>query len=394
MIFGFSKKKEELVLSLHIGSGMVGGALVLLDSAGIPKIVFSVTESVAPEEKLNTQKFFLKTLKAVETVTDKIHKSGLGAPERIFCVLASPWYASQTRVIELKKNTPFIFTEKIADELIQKEIKIMSEEHVLEYGDAENAIRTIELKNIKTTLNGYETPEPLYKKTKELEMIIFISLSGEKILAKIEDAIRKSFQFESIKFSSFAMASFTVSRDLNPNQENFLLLDIGGEITEIFMVKKNVLRDSISYPLGRNFFIRSVALEFGCTVSEAESLISLFQSGHAEEKVAANIKSTMDKIRGEWLAKFQESLANLSSDISIPSLVHITGDSNFVDLFAATIKAEQFSQYTLAEAKFEINIIDTKLLHNLATFGEEATRDTFIILDSVYINRFLTKSAQ
>ena len=392
MIFGFSKKKEEFVLSLHVGSGSVGGALVRLDNSGVPKIIFSVTEPVAIEQKLNTQKFFLKTLKALEAVADKVHRSGLGAPERIFCVLASPWYASQTRVIELKKNTPFIFTEKIADELIQKEIKVMSEEHILEYGDAENAIRAIELKNIKTSLNGYETFKPLYKKTKELEMMIFISLSGEKILAKIEDAIRKSFQFESIKFSSFAMASFTVVRDLNAEQENFLLLDIGGEITEMFMVKKNVLHDSISYPLGRNFFIRNVALELGCTISEAESLISLFQSGHAEEKVAANVGAIMDKLRAEWLAKFQESLASFSSDISIPSRVHITADPNFVDLFAATIKAEQFSQYTFAEAKFEINIIDTKLLHNLAVFGEETARDTFIILDSVYINRFLTKS--
>lgn len=391
MIFGFSKKKEELVLSLHIGSGMVEGALVLLDSSGIPKIIFSVTETVAIEAKLNTEKFFLKTLKALEIVADKVHKAGLGAPQRIFCVLASPWYASQTRTIELRKNTSFVFTEKIADDLIQREIKLMSEEQSLQYGNAENAIRTIELKNIKITLNGYETGEPLFKKTKELEMIIFISICGEKVLAKIEDAIRKSFQFEVIKFSSFAMASFTVARDLYPESGSFLLVDIGGEITEIFMVKKNVLHDSISYPLGRNFFIRGVAEELGSTISEADSLISLFQSGHAEEKVAANLGAIMDKLRAEWLAKFQQSLADLSADISIPSRVHIIADPNFADLFAATIKAEQFSQYTLAESKFEITVMNTKLLHNLAAFGEEAARDAFLIMDSVYINRFLTK---
>ena len=392
MHFGFSnKKKEELVLSLHIGSAAVGGALVRLDNSGIPKLIFSAIEPIPIEEKLNTERFFLKTIKSLEVVAGKIHKSGLGAPERIFCVLGSPWYASQTRAIQLKKNTPFVFTERIADDLIQKEIKLMSEEHSLKYGTKENAIRAIELKNIKTTLNGYDTEEPLYKKTREVEMTMFISLSGEKTLRKIEEAIRKSFQFEQIKFSSFAMASFTVVRDLYPEQESFLLVDIGGEVTEIFMVKKNVLHDSISYPLGRNFFIRNVALGLGCTLSESRSLISLWKDGHAEEKVAAKIGSTLDKLRTEWLDRFQKSLASLSADIAIPSRVYITADPAFAGLFAETIKAEQFSQYTLAESKFEITTIGPELLHNLAAFEEAAARDSFLILDSVYISRFLIK---
>jgi hypothetical protein len=391
MHFGFSKKKEELVLSLHIGSGAVGGALVRLNSSGTPKIVFSSIEHIPIEEKLNTPKFLEKTIKSLEVVVGNIYKSGLGAPVRIFCVLGSPWYASQTRLIQLKRNTPFVFTEKIADDLIRAEIKLMGEEHSLQYGDGENAIRPIELKNIRTTLNGYETKEPLYKKTQEVEMTMFISMSGEKILRKMEESIRKSFQFEQIKFSSFAMVSFTVVRDLMPEHENFLLVDISGEVTEIFMVKKNVLHGSVSYPQGRNFFTRNIALGLGCTISEARSLVSLWKDGHAEEKVSAKITSILDKLRAEWLGKFQESLANISADISIPSRVYITADPNFAGMFAETIKAEQFSQYTLAESKFEIVTIDQKLLHNLAVFEEQAVRDPFLILDSVYINRFLIK---
>jgi hypothetical protein len=364
--------------------------LVRLDRFGAPKIIFSVIEPITIEEKLNNDRFLLKTIQSLQLVVQKIHKSALGAPERIFCVLGSPWYASQMRVIALKKDAPFTFTEKIADELIQKEIKIMAEEHALAYG--QNTIRPIELKNIKTVLNGYETEEPLFKKTQEVEMSIFISLSGETTLRKIENAIRKSFQFEQVKFSSFAMASFTVVRDLRPARENFLLVDVGGEVTEIFMVKKNILQDSISYPVGRNYFTRSVAKELGSTLSEARSLISLYKDGHAEAAVAEKIGSVLERIRAAWLAKFQESLANISADISIPSQIYITADPGFIDMFAETIKAEQFSQYTLAESKFEIISVDTKLLHSLATFEEESAQDPFLIMDSVYINRFFIKT--
>ena len=45
----------------------------------------------------------------------------------------------------------------------------------------------IELKNIKTMLNGYETPKPLNQKAKDLEMVIFVSTSEEQVLRKIEN---------------------------------------------------------------------------------------------------------------------------------------------------------------------------------------------------------------
>ena len=33
-------------------------------------------------------------------------------------------------------------------------------------------------------LNGYATPDPYNKKAKKLEMVIFVSMSGEQILKK------------------------------------------------------------------------------------------------------------------------------------------------------------------------------------------------------------------
>ena len=234
----------------------------------------------------------------------------MGAPKRIFCVLSSPLYVSQTRVISYKKNTPFVFTTKLADALIQKEIKIFQEEHLAKYTTVGGEVRSIELKNIKTMLNGYETANPLDQSAKELEMIIFISMSGEQILKKIENTIEKYFHFNQIKFSSFTMSFFTAVRDVFKQKDNFLLVDIGGEVT----------------------------------------------------------------------------------DISIPSTIYIAIDKDLADFFSETIKSEQFSQYTLAESKFEVVFLSTELLHGIATFKEPIIREPFLIIDSIYINRFLIET--
>ena len=69
-------------------------------------------------------------------------------------------------------------------------------------------------------------------------MNIFISMSEAKVLESIKTVINKYFHIENIKFCSFAMASFTVSRDMFVHQESFMLVNIGGEITDISMIKK------------------------------------------------------------------------------------------------------------------------------------------------------------
>lgn len=391
-IFSRNKEKNKLILVFNIGSSAVGGAFFEAQNSGIPKIIFSVKEPIKIEEKIETDRFLSSTLKSLEIVVKKIYKAGLGAPSQVFCVLPSPLYVSQTRIINFKKNTPFVFTEKLADELIKKEIKLFEEEYVSKYRQTDNEVRVIELKNIKTMLNGYEISEPLNKKTKELEMDIFISIGEEQVLKKIEDTIGGHFHFKPIKFSSFVLSFFTVVRDMYFKQENFLLVNIGGEMTDISMVKKNTLRESASFPLGRNFLIRGVALDLGCTLSEANSLISLLKDGHAEESVAKKLALILNKLRTEWLKKFQSSLANLSKDISIPSTIYIAVDKDFIDFFSETIKTEQFSQYTLTESKFEVIFLNTELFHWIVAFKENVIREPFLIIDSIYINRFLIKS--
>jgi hypothetical protein len=240
-------------------------------------------------------------------------------------------------------------------------------------------------------INGYETSNPLNQKGTELEMTIFISMSGEQILRKIEDTIKKYFHLKETKFSSFAFSSFAVVRDMYAHNENFLLINIGGEVTDISMIKKNILRESISFPLSLNFMIRGVSSVSKSTLSEAESLISLFKDGHIAEPALKKLSPIIDKLKKEWLSKFQESLSNISNDISLPATIYLAVDKEMAVFFSDTIKSEQFNQYTLTESKFEVIFLGPEVFHGLAEFKDNVIRDPFLIVDSIYINRFLLK---
>lgn len=388
-IFEGIKNKDELALVFDIGSSSVGGALFVMQKSGVPKIIYSIREPISLEKKSNFDRFFLLTLKSLEIVANKICMQGLGAPRKTFCMLSSPWYASQTRTILLKKDTPFVFNSKLADELTQKEIKLFKEECIEEYTHTKSKVLPIELKNMQIMLNGYVVPKPLNQRTRELEMTIFVSVSEEEVLEKIKEAVSKHFSSQNIKFSSFAMASFTVARDLFIHQDNFLLIDIGGEVTDISMVKKDILRSSISFSLGRNFMIRGISSVLDCSLDEAISYLSLYKDGHVEDSTLKKIEPVINKLKMEWLKKFQEALVDLSNDISIPSTIFLTVDQGLVDFFTETIKSEQFNQYTLTESKFKVVFLGIQALIDVALFKSNTTRDSFLTIESIYINRFL-----
>ncbi len=387
--FSKGKKKDKLILIFDVGSSSVGGTIFWAQKSGIPKIVFSIREPIALEDNIEATRFLYLTMKSLEVVANKAHKSGIGAPDSIYCILSSPWHVSQTRVIRVEKNTPFTFTPKLAVDLINKEISLFENEYSAKYNDNGSSVRSIEFKNIKTMLNGYETSKPLDQKTKELEMTIFVSISPEQVLKKIENTIIKYFHTKEVKFSSFTLTSFAIVRDIFVNQENFLLVDIDGEMTDISMVKNNILHESISFPLGLNFMVRKIAATFHSSLDEAKSIISLFKDGHATLSEVKKLSPIMESLKQEWLIKFQESLASLSKDISVPANIYLVSDKKMADFFSETIKTEQLNQYTLTESKFKIVFLDTEIFHEMATFKGDITRDPGLTIDSIYINRYL-----
>ncbi len=387
--FGDSKNQDKLVLVFDIGSSSVGGALFYMRENGIPEIVLSVREPIVFDKELNVEKFLDITIRALDGVAGKVASASVGAPKKIFTVLSSPWHSSQNRTIKLEKNTPFIFNTKLADSLIEKEVKLFEEDHLRQYLEAGVGIRAIELKNIKTKLNGYEVADPCNQTAKDLEMSIFISMAGEDILSQIEMIVAKHFHTKEVIFSSFLMTLFTVVRDMFVHQDDFLLVDIGAEVTDISMVKKNILRESVSYPLGRHFMIRGIAKALNTSLDEAKSTFSLYKDGHAEEGLKQKLNPIILQLKNEWLHKFQSSLANLSNDISIPATIFISIDKDYAEFFGDIIKTEQFNQYTLTESKFQIIFINTEKLHGVALFKDDINRDACLIIDAVYINRFL-----
>ncbi|HAE36840.1 MAG: hypothetical protein UR85_C0003G0014 [Candidatus Nomurabacteria bacterium GW2011_GWF2_35_66] len=388
MDFSFSSKKEKMVAIFDIGSGSVGGAFVTIpsDRNKLPTIIKSTRVDIVEREELDFNVFLKDMILALGFASRNLYQSKLGAPDEIVCVLASPWYISETRLIKISKEHSFIFTKKVVDELLAKELSSLDSIYKNKYGEAESAPEVIEHPIVGISLNGYQVDDPLGKRTRSIEMNMVISLSPKICLDSIKETISKSFHHTPISFSSFMVASFISVRDKYMNHDSYLLLDIGGEVTDVGIVAKGVLKESLSFPYGKKTLFRDICKSLKVELRDAYELFSLFNKGTLSEKEIKKLKPVLDFVELAWGKSFRECINSLPRTLTLPNVMFLTIDSDVKDWFVKVINSEEYIQSMVPNKKFTLVAIDGPEFLNMCNV-KNGTCDPFLMIESINVMR-------
>ena len=320
--------------------------------------------------------------KALTSSLAKMQKNITCPLDGIQVCLASPWYASQVRTAKTSRLTPFVVSNSHLDDMIKRELKAFEEEEIKSKNLSGDAVRCIESQTIRACLNGYETHEPIGITAKELELTIFLSIASERTLKGIEDVIEHTYKAP-IVFSTFLSMTYLVARDFFPHQTNYMLMDIGGEVTDISLVKENGLQQSFSFPLGKNFILRRLSEKLQRTIPEVESLWAMFTEAKLTGPVRETCETVLRLARTEWQEAFQKALFFASKDLSIPDTILLTIDDGIAFWFSDTIKNEQFHQNTLAGKEFKILFMNGQLFGDSLSFGLKVKREASIMIETI-----------
>lgn len=382
------KKKDKLVAIFDIGSGSVGGALARIpnDEKTLPVIIASTRTEIEFHNELDFNTFKSDMLEALRKTAEDLYNKKAGAPEEIICTLSSPWYLSEMRIVKMERNTPFIFTKKIADELLQKEVNILTENYKKKYTDAHSTPELIEHTIIKMSLNGYQVTDPIDKNTRNIEMNIIITLAPKDCIQSIKEILLKTFHHTPVTFSSFMTSAYLAIRDKYISEDSYLLVDINGEVTDIAIVSKDILHMSLSFPFGRQTFFRFLRKKLNKSIEEAHSLFSLYLSKTLEANEDIKFKPILSSIGESWTEAFRESIASLPRTIALPGTVFLIANPDVKDWFAEIVRCEEYIKSTMVEHKCKIvtlegpEFLDTcKVTAGLC--------DPFLMIEAIAISR-------
>lgn len=383
-----SKIKERKIAIFDIGSGSVGGALALIpvDGKGIPTILKSFRTEIAEREELDFDTFLNDMLKALESSIDKLYQEKLGAFDEIVCVMTSPWYLSETRVVKMEKEHSFVFDQKLADDLFKKEAAALIGTYQMQYGEANSVPEIIENNIINVSLNGYSVSNPFGKRSRFIEMDMIISISPQVCLERIREKISHIFHSVPISFSSFIVTSYLAVREKYISPDSYLLLDISGEITDVGVVTKGILKHSLSFPFGRQTLFKSIAKKMKIEKRQAEEMFKLYCSGDLSNELITKLEPILESIKKSWNEFFAQSLSVLPRTLTLPNTVFLTSNSDIKKWFTEVIKKEELIKSSSADRDCTVVTIDGPEFLDKCSY-KNGVCDPFLMIEAIGIMR-------
>jgi hypothetical protein len=375
-------KKEKTIAIFDIGSGSIGGAIarIKFSDKAIPVITKSIRNELKPYNDFNS---YMKDMIVVLNKTvNSLYSKKMGAPDEIVCVLASPWYISETRSIKMSKEKPFIFTKTLPSDLIKKEIENLSVLYKDKYSETKSPMEMIEHYTMSVSLNGYPTLEPLGKKCKSFQMDMVISLSPKECLDKIRDILSKTFHHTCVSFSSFTLDTYLAVRDKYVNQDSYLLIDISGEITDVGIVIKGVLKSVVSFPFGKRTFFNYFCTKLDIEQRDAEELFKLYNDNKLSDEFKNKVTPILKLVESYWGESFAKAISTLPHTLTIPNTIFLTADNDIKKWFASALCNGEYFKTITSQHPCVVTTLDGPEFLNMCDI-KDGTCDPFLMIEVI-----------
>jgi len=315
-----STKKYTIIFD--IDSTSIAGAVVEYAYNSDKQLVqaqeiFGLRKDMSNGQEYSFEDFFKKTLKTFEEVAQKVHLQALFSLDEVYVNLSSPWMSSQKRSIKYTKKNEFIFTKKLADELIQKEIDQPLSKNVDFYN---HKVNLFDRHTVGVFANGYPTRNPLGKKMFDLNIQSLTSVISSQTQEAFEHVVERAFHRKPI-FLSNTFVAYNALVNTLPDQDDAIIVDISGELTELFVVMSDHLKHISSIPIGVNHLIRDLSQSLSLPFLKARSAMNMHQEGKLEKKYTKNIQSHFKKSFKIWLREFYSMLDSCTAEGLLPSTI-------------------------------------------------------------------------
>lgn len=353
MLFSGSSGAKKQKLILEISSSRVGGALIESDGSGRfeNKKNFRSPNVILPEVDLPG--LWRKIQAFVETAAKELKiSSGI---EEALVVFSSPWYFSEIRHVSRSSKEPVSVNRSFIEDIFEKDGDEFKKSVFGRFNISEKDAVILPVEIMRVSLNGYPVKSPQNnlagKSAGIFEVILYSSAvfgpAAENVRRILEDRGIREIQTISSPFAFYKAA-------LRMNEENLVVVDVGGEVTDVVSIKKGVIADAASFGRGFNHIVRHSASIFNLGFEETFSLISASAGNALEESKVEQVKKVLKDGVDEWQNLLMEVIRHLSFGGLLPEKIMLLGFASEFEEFKRAVANQEASKFVLMKRPFTI----------------------------------------
>jgi hypothetical protein len=357
------KSKGKIIAVIEICGSSIGGAFIEQNIFGKPKIISITRVPINFLMDVNFEASWRCARAGLKRVINLLLRDYPWGPDVCLCIFHSPWFVSQIKTIA---TTDKFFIEKI---IKQEKESVFQETEVIEH------------EILKKDISQYDAKVHFYK-----------SIGIKKVKEDIEADILKEFGGISVSFKTFPFVSFYFLKNIANTNDGMIMVSIDGETTDISLIKKDVLKETISFPRGKNFLLRKTASSFNTFPQETSSLLEIYFKGHANYKNTGKISMLLFNAKNEWREYFRKALKSISYLCPLPQNIFFIGDEEIGSRLIKCAEEESFSSFTASKSPFKVNKILFDDLHQYVSFklvNPVEKGDVFLLIESLFANENL-----
>lgn len=391
-----SRDKDTRALIVDIGSGSVGASIVDLVHDDRPVVHRTARTEMRLREDIHFKDFYLAMLEALRTTLELLKKGDanktvpIGSVKHVHLTFASPWYSAEARTIQYRQKTSFRFSRSFLKKLLAEDLEhFRAEFDAHKQVEDDDTLLLLDQAVIDVRLNGYSTEQIEADSVHEAEATVFVSLMSEKVRDAVKKVVGEVCGTSRYTLQSFPMVLYTAVRDMMVIGDDFVLVDIGGEVTDIVFVHDSVPERTYSIPLGHNTIVRHVAGVLGTSLLQGRSALDMLAKGTLDTEAAEHMKVAI----GEVMAKFRGALGEIVSEqareFMLPERVFLTIDTAPVEWLYAHLGSRTLGRMTIDSYTTQPIMLTDTLLAGYVEHIRGIRRDTFLSLEAIFLQKIL-----
>jgi len=276
----------------------------------------------APAAYMDARQLKQKTREGIREVIKKLSSSF--HPHEIMVGFSSPFYISKTiRVSHPRQDPRLPITNEESQALAAEAMRTFEEE--AEKRIADRTVVTFTAMPLKTYVNGYRVSNPVGMAGKLLEASFRFEATKSNVFDDFKKLFAQHYERAAFRVASVALANFQALRAIYGNEQGFLIIDMGAEVTEIGLTIDGALEQVTSLPLGHMVFIREMAALLGISLVDASFIASRYAEQTLESGKAKQLGPLIAEFQDTWRKKLFTILTAYAQHHEIPTHVFFTG---------------------------------------------------------------------
>lgn len=298
MILG---KKKSHLLVVDIGTVSITAAFVRVDG-GNSTIEHVFRQYYEPTIKADAARFERKVMQALADIFRQIAQESAGAIiDECRIGLSAPFYVAET--IEVERN--FEVRKTIENTDIQNIVldgEKVFKSHFPSHG---GEIKIFEGYILESMLNGYATALPVNQQANTLSVSMRFSALRSSLLSAVQQKLSIFGGPFPLKLYSFAPVYVAALGELLTDDALSVFVDIGGDMTEVTILRKGVIEEAHTFPFGIMNIAEAIMRDFGLDYASGVALLQKFLAEQTITSEAERIDKIILSVITYWREEFE-----------------------------------------------------------------------------------------